>query len=74
MEELQVFTIKEICENYKITQSTLARRFNIPLRTVQDWHSGRRKPPEYLVDMIVELLDHDAAHAKNILKNFTKNY
>ena len=50
-------TIKEVCEQYQISQSALARRFDIPLRTVQDWHGGRRKPPEYVVRMIVELLD-----------------
>jgi DNA-binding transcriptional regulator YiaG len=50
-------TIKEICEKYGFTQTALAQRFNIPLRTVQDWHSGRRTPPEYVVNMMVELLD-----------------
>lgn len=48
--------IKEICEKYKISQSGLARRFGIPLRTVQGWYLGERKPPEYVVSMINELL------------------
>ena len=34
----------------------LARRFEIPLRTVQDWHAGRRKAPDYVVKMIDRLL------------------
>lgn len=50
-------TIREICEKYKISQSGLARRFGIPLRTVQGWYLGERKPPEYVARMIVELLD-----------------
>lgn len=49
-------TIKEICETYHISQTELANRFGIPLRTVQDWHGGRRKPPDYVVRMLVELL------------------
>lgn len=61
MNTTQITTIKEVCEKYQLTQSALARRFSIPLRTVQDWHSDRRKPPEYLVGMIIELLEHDAA-------------
>lgn len=50
-------TIKEICERYGLSQTALAKRFGIPLRSVQDWHSGRRNPPDYVVGMIVELLE-----------------
>ena len=49
-------TIKEICTEYNITQTELSKRFGIPLRTVQDWHSGRRTPPDYVVIMMAELL------------------
>ena len=48
--------IKELCEKYRITQTELSRRFKIPLRTVHDWHAGKRTPPEYVVTMIEELL------------------
>ncbi len=51
-------TIKDICTEYKITQTELSKRFGIPLRTVQDWHSGRRNPPDYVVRMMAELLQH----------------
>lgn len=54
-------TIKEICEKYGIGQTALARRFNIPLRTVQHWYAESRTPPEYLPQMIIELLEHDKA-------------
>lgn len=50
-------TVKEICEKYGMKQVELSRRFGIPLRTVEDWHAGRRNPPEYVVGMIVELLE-----------------
>lgn len=49
--------IKEICEKYGMSQTELARRFNIPLRTVQGWYLGERKPPEYVAGMIEELLE-----------------
>ena len=52
-------TIKEICEKHGLSQTALAKRFDIPLRTVQDWHAGRRTPPDYVVVMMVELLDYD---------------
>ena len=48
--------IAELCKRYGLSQSELARRFEIPLRTVQDWHAGRRKAPDYVVMMIDRLL------------------
>lgn len=49
-------TIKQLCEEHGISQSELARRYDIPLRTVQDWHAGRRTPPPYVIKMLDELL------------------
>jgi putative transcriptional regulator len=49
--------IAELCRRYGLSQSELARRFEIPLRTVQDWHAGRRKAPDYVVEMMARLLD-----------------
>ena len=52
-------TIKEICEQYGLSQTALAKRFDIPLRTVQNWAGGQRSAPDYVVKMMVELLEHD---------------
>lgn len=52
-------TIKEICEKYGLKQVELSRRFGIPLRTVEDWHAGRRNPPPYVPGMIEELLENE---------------
>lgn len=49
-------TIKQLYEEYGISQTELARMYDIPLRTVQDWHAGRRQPPPYVVRMLDELL------------------
>lgn len=51
--------IAEICETYGLKQAEIARYFSIPLRTVQDWHAGRRTPPDYVINMMVKLLDID---------------
>lgn len=51
-----VKTIKQICQIYHVGQTELARKFGIPLRTVQNWHAGIRIPPDYVVNMIEELL------------------
>lgn len=50
-------TIREICEEYGLSQTELSKRFGIPLRTVQNWHGGVRIPPPYVVAMIERILD-----------------
>lgn len=52
-------TIKELCIEYGMKQTELARRFGIPIRTVQDWYSGKRVPPEYVINMMIEILKYD---------------
>lgn len=56
-------TIREICEKYDLSQTELAKRFGIPLRTVQNWCTGQRMPPEYLPNMIEQLLEIDKEKA-----------
>lgn len=34
------------------TQKRFAEEFNIPLRTVEDWTSGRRTPPPYVIELL----------------------
>ena len=48
--------IKEIREKLKLTQTQFGALFGIPLRTIQEWELGRRKPPEYVENMIMEIL------------------
>ena len=46
------YSIKAIRESLNLSQSEFANRFNIPLATVQNWEQGRRKCPEYILDLI----------------------
>lgn len=59
-------TVKEICERYKLSQTALSKRFGIPLRTVQAWCLGERTAPDYVVRMMVEILEKaDTSEPKN---------
>lgn len=49
-------TIKELRQQTGLSQTAFARYFEIPVRTVQDWEQGKRKPPEYLVKLMTEKL------------------
>ena len=44
--------IKEIRANTGLSQARFGEAYHIPKRTVQDWESGRRKPPDYVVDLL----------------------
>ena len=44
--------IKEIRANTGLSQARFGEAYHIPKRTVQDWESGRRTPPDYVVDLL----------------------
>ena len=49
-------TLPELLDLFDLSQTDFARRFDIPLRSVQDWYSGRRRTPPYLLHMAAKLL------------------
>ena len=56
-------SIREICEEYELSQTELSKRFGIPLRTVQNWYNEVRNPPPYVVAMIEKILDKETPRA-----------
>ena len=45
--------IKSIRAEAGMTQAQFCEYFDIPRRTLEDWECGKRKPPEYLVRLLV---------------------
>lgn len=56
--DLAHMSLADLCRHYGLTQTRLAAYFGIPLRTVQDWHGGRRKAPDYVLLMMIWILEH----------------
>lgn len=54
--------IKEYRKAAGLTQKDFSNLFKIPIDTIKNWESGRRKPPEWAEILIVEKLN-------NISKN-----
>ena len=46
------------------TQSEFAARYNIPFRTVQNWETGLRKPPEYIMTLLEDRIREDLVNRK----------
>lgn len=46
------------------TQSEFAARYNIPFRTIQNWETGVRIPPEYIVSLLGDRIQADLVNRK----------
>lgn len=46
------------------SQNDFAKRYNIPFRTVQNWESGVRVPPKYVMDLLEERVKADLSCLK----------
>ena len=49
--------IKELRKETGLSQSKFAAKFGIPVRTLQQWEQGISAPPEYLVRMMVYIME-----------------
>lgn len=49
-------TIQEFIRTSGMTHKQLSERFGIPKRTIEDWSRGARKCPDYVVNMMGEIL------------------
>lgn len=52
--------LRTLLDTYHLTQAAFARRFGIPLRTVESWCRGLRTPPPYVLRLLTEALERDA--------------
>lgn len=54
-QEIMQLTFREQVKAMRMTQSGCARRFRVPLRTLQGWALGERECPIYIRLMMAEL-------------------
>ena len=46
------------------TQTMFSRRYGIPLRTIQNWESGIRTTPQYVLDLLEKQVRHDCVNRR----------
>ncbi len=51
-------TIKEMRMKLDMTQEVFSQRYNIPKRTIENWESGKRTPPAYVIEMLENAVMH----------------
>ena len=49
-------TIKDARIEAGLTQEGVTEKIGIPRRTIQDWEAGRRTPPEWVEQLVIEKL------------------
>ncbi len=58
--------IREMRKQLGDTQGEFAARYNIPFRTIQNWETGTRKPPEYIVSLLEHRVEEDLINRKTM--------
>ena len=58
--------VRELCREHGLTQRALATRFGIPIRTVEQWCTGKRKCPEYVVQMMTHIIQLEAERSNKV--------
>ena len=64
--------LKDLRELVNLPQVEFAHKFNIPLQTYSQWETGRRNPPDYVIEMISKIIEQELSitaltnHGKNI--------
>lgn len=59
MEDSMKIKVKELREKYQLTQAKLSELYGIPKRSIENWETGSRKPPEYVVNLLEKALEAD---------------
>ena len=51
--------IKEIRTLTGLSQANFGKKYNIPVRTIQDWETEKRNPPAYVVELLAFRVRYD---------------
>lgn len=54
--EKEAISVRDLRNIVTWSQRTFADYFNIPVRTLQHWEIGERRPPRYIVIMMYRIL------------------
>lgn len=52
-------TAKEIRAKTGLSQAAFSKRFGIPKRTIEDWETGKRRAPAWVIAMLQYIADTD---------------
>lgn len=51
--------IKELRSIAGLSQQAFSDKYNIPKRSIENWESGKRTPPEYVISLLERVVKED---------------
>lgn len=57
----------EMRKKLNLSRAAFSRLYKIPVRTLEDWESGRRTPPDYVLHLLSRVVEQDISHPENLL-------
>ncbi len=64
--------IKELRECTGMTRKEFSEHTGIPVRTLEDWEAGRRRPPEYIPGLLAYQIKFENNFAEKKIKRKAK--
>ena len=58
---------RNIREISGLSRAAFSRKYKIPLRTLEDWDSGRNTPPEYVLKLLERAVKEDFSENGGLL-------
>ena len=52
--------LKEMRKLLVLSQAAFGKKYNIPVRTIEQWESGRRKAPIYVLELLERVVTEDS--------------
>jgi len=52
--------LKEMRKLLGLSQAAFGKKYNIPVRTIEQWESGRRKAPIYVLELLERVVVEDS--------------
>lgn len=52
--------LKEMRKLLGLSQAAFGKKYNIPVRTIEQWESGRRKAPIYVLELLERAVVEDS--------------
>lgn len=66
--------IKTLRKKTGLSQNAFARRFGIPVRTLQQWEQGKSAPPAYVISMMERLLESEGDYEAPIQEDAGRHH
>jgi putative transcriptional regulator len=69
---VRILSLKDIRKETGLTQKVFAKKYHIPIRTLQDWEQERRRTPPYVIFMLKTIQEYEKKHKRYRIRKIKK--